>query len=90
MKLTTEQKAELKQLKNMPWWKVLEAIEKEANDELFWRLATFDIDNEQDRLTIKKWQTYAQARKDFFNNTESHLKEAYINVNLKTIPGANY
>lgn len=79
MKLTEEQKAELKQLKNMPGWKVLLEIEKEANDELYRRLATFDIDNEQDRATIKVRQQYSRARNDFFWDTEKHLREVYQN-----------
>ena len=66
MKLNTEQQENLKQLKNMPGWKVLLEIEKEANDELYRRLATFNIDNEQDRATIKIWQQYSKAREDFF------------------------
>lgn len=86
MKLTEEQKAELKQLKNMPGWKVLLEIEKEANDELYRRLATFDIDNEQDRTTIKIWQQYSRARNDFFQNTEKHIREVYQNK----IQGVDY
>lgn len=86
MKLTEEQKQELKQLKNMPGWKVLLEIEKEANDELYRRLATFDIDNEQDRTTIKIWQQYSRARNDFFQNTEKHIREVYHNK----IQGVDY
>lgn len=86
MKLTEEQKAELKQLKNMPGWKVLLEIEKEANDELYRRLATFNIDNEQDRTTIKIWQQYSRARNDFFQNTEKHIREVYQNK----IQGVDY
>lgn len=86
MKLTEEQKQELKQLKNMPGWKVLLDIEKEANDELYRRLATFDIDNEQDRTTIKVWQQYSRARNDFFQNTEKHIREVYQNK----IQGVDY
>jgi len=87
MILTKEQKEDLKQLKKMPWFKVLELIEKEANDELFWRLATFDIDDEKDRNTIKQWQIYQRARTDFFNNTESYLREIY---EPKKIPWIDY
>jgi len=86
MKLTQEQKESLKQLKNMPWWKVLLEIEKEANDELYRRLATFDIDNEKDRTTIKIWQQYSKAREDFFQNTEKHIREVYQNK----IAGVDY
>lgn len=86
MKLTEEQKQELKQLKNMPGWKVLLDIEKDANDELYRRLATFDIDNEQDRITIKVWQQYSRARNDFFQNTEKHIREVYQNK----IQGVDY
>lgn len=86
MKLTEEQKQELKQLKNMPGWKVLLDIEKEANDELYRRLATFDVDNEKDRETIKIWQQYSRARNDFFNNTEKHIREVYENK----IAGVDY
>ena len=86
MKLNDEQKQELKQLKNMPGWKVLLDIEKEANDELYRRLATFDIDNEQDRITIKVWQQYSRARNDFFQNTEKHIREVYQNK----IQGVDY
>ena len=86
MKLNDEQKQELKQLKNMPGWKVLLDIEKEANDELYRRLATFDIDNEQDRTTIKVWQQYSRARNDFFQNTEKHIREVYQNK----IQGVDY
>lgn len=60
----------------MPGWKVLLEIEKEANDELYRRLATFNIDNEQDRTTIKIWQQYSKAREDF-QNTEKHLRDVY-------------
>ena len=86
MILNDEQKQELKQLKNMPGWKVLLDIEKEANDELYRRLATFDIDNEQDRTTIKVWQQYSRARNDFFQNTEKHIREVYQNK----IQGVDY
>jgi len=86
MKLTQEQKESLKQLKNMPWWKVLLEIEKEANDELYRRLATFNVDNEQDRTTIKVWQQYSKAREDFFQNTEKHIREVYQNK----IAGVDY
>lgn len=77
MKLNREQKEELKQLTKMPWWKVLLEVEKEANDELYARLATFDVDNEKDRETIKIWQQYSRARNDFFKNTEQHLRDIY-------------
>lgn len=79
MQLNKEQKADLEQLKKMPWFAVLKLIEKEANNELFERLATFDIDNEQSRETIKKYQIYQRARNDFFNNIDTHLREVFEN-----------
>ena len=53
MNLTQDQKADLKSLKNHPWYKILELVEKEASDELFKRLATFDLDNEKDVEVMK-------------------------------------
>jgi len=86
MKLTNTEKDDLDSLKNHPWYKVLQTIEKEANDELFLRLSTFDIDNEKDRLEIKKWQIYQRARNDFFNNIEAYTREIYTN----NIQGIDY
>lgn len=77
MKLSQDQKDALKQLKKTEWWKVLLEIEKEANDELYSRLSTFDVDNEKDRLVIKKWQEYSRARNDFFQNTEKHIRDIF-------------
>lgn len=77
MKLSKEQKEELRQLTKMPWWKVLLEIEKEANNQLYERLATFNVDDEKDRQVIKKWQEYSRARNDFFKNTEQHLRDVY-------------
>lgn len=77
MKLSKEQKEELRQLTKMPWWKVLLEIEKESNNQLYERLATFNVDDEKDRQVIKKWQEYSRARNDFFKNTEQHLRDVY-------------
>ena len=84
MKLSQEEKDDLESLKWQPWYKVLLKIEKEANDELFWRLATFDLDNKDDVLEVKKWQIYQRARNDFFQNIESYTREVFHN-NIKGI-----
>ena len=84
MKLSQEEKDDLESLKRQPWYKVLLKIEKEANDELFWRLATFDLDNKDDVLEVKKWQIYQRARNDFFQNIESYTREVFHN-NIKGI-----
>ena len=78
MILTEEQKRDLENLKNSPWYKVLKEIEKEANDELFSRLATFNLDDEKDIETIKKYQIYQRARNDFFQNIDWYLKKVFI------------
>ncbi len=84
MKLSQEEKDDLESLKRQPWYKVLLKIEKEANDELFSRLATFDLDNKEDVLEVKKYQIYQRARNDFFQNIESYTREVFNN-NIKGI-----
>ena len=79
MQLTPEQKSDLEQLKKHAWFKVLQLIEKEANYELFERLATFDIDDEENKKIIKRYQTYQTARNDFFQNIDNHLREVFVN-----------
>jgi len=79
MKLNKDQKRSLEQFKEHPWFKVLKVIEKEAKTELFERLSKFDVDNEKDREVIKKWQVYQNARDDFFQNTDKHLREVFEN-----------
>ena len=78
MILTEEEKRELKQLQNHPWFKVLQKIEKEASSILFERLATFNLENEENLKEIKKRQIYQKARKDFLFDVESHLYEITI------------
>lgn len=78
MELTTQEKQLLKEMRETQGYRILKRIEKEEEDVLFRRLATFDIDNERDREEIKKWQIYQRARNDFFQNTEHHLKEIYV------------
>lgn len=78
MILTEQEKQELEELKHQRWFKVLQKIEEEAEKELFKRLAKFDVDDEIDRASIKKWQMYQMARTDFFNNIESHLRSVFV------------
>ena len=85
MILTPEQKRDLENLKDSAWYKVLKLIEKESNDELYERLSTFDIDNEEDKKTIKRFQIYKKAREDFFNNIDSYLREVYTPSNIPWI-----
>lgn len=79
MKLTQEEKEDLKQITNMRGWKVLEKINDEANTMLFRNLSSLDLDDQKNIDNIKLWQTYWQARRDFFRDTEAHLREVYNN-----------
>lgn len=78
MILNEEQKRDLENLKNTPWYKVLLEIEKEARNELFARLSEYDLDNQDNIQNIKEWQIYANARKDFIQNIEGHLKKVFV------------
>lgn len=78
MILNEEQKRDLENLKNTPWYKVLLEIEKEARNELFARLSEYDLDNQENIQNIKEWQIYANARKDFIQNIEWHLKKVFV------------
>lgn len=77
MKLNKEQKLQLQELKNHPWYKILEMIEKEATGNLWELLLTANLEDEKNLEIIKKNQQYMKARRDFFHNIETHIKEIY-------------
>jgi len=77
MKITKEEKELLKELKNHPWFKILEKIEDEAINNLWKFLLNSDLNNEKDIEVIKKNQIYVKARRDFMKNIDNHLKEIY-------------
>jgi hypothetical protein len=77
LQITEQDKIDLEDLKRSRGFEVLKRIEKEANDELFSRLAKFNIDDEKDRETIKRYQVYQTAREDFFRNIDNYLVKIY-------------
>lgn len=77
IKISDQDKSDLEEFKKSRVFWVLKRIEKDANDELFSRLAKFNIDDEKDRETIKKYQIYQQAREEFFQNIESYVAKSF-------------
>ena len=77
MKLTKDEIESLKSFKNHPWYKILEKIENKASIDLWNLLLSWDLTDEKILDVIKKNQVYHKARKDFFENVESHIKEIY-------------
>ena len=78
MKLTKEQKEDLKALTKHKGFKVLETIEEEQTNKLWQMFLTQDITDEKVQKVIREQQIYAKARKDFLNNAAKHIKETYI------------
>lgn len=78
MILNEDQKLHLEEMKQSMGYKVLLEIEKEARNELFARLSEYDLDNQDNIKNIKEWQIYANARKDFIQNIEGHLKKVFV------------
>lgn len=77
MKLSKDQKEELRALKNHPWFKILELIEKEAKNDLWELLLKADLTKEDQLEVLKKNQLYMKAREDFLQNIDRHLQESY-------------
>ena len=84
MILTEEEKRQLKELQNHPWFKVLQKIEKEASNILFSKLSVLNLENPDNLKQIKEWQIYQKARNYFLFNVKSHLVEAtsYTNEDM--------
>jgi len=81
MILTEEQKQELKNLKQHPWFKILEMIELEASRDLGKILSIANLDDENVLKTIKKNQIYMTARQDLLQNVDNHLQSIYTPIN---------
>lgn len=77
MILNEQEKKDLEEMKNSRGWQILEKIEKEARQLLWEELMKFNTTNQDDLDKIQKYQIYAEARQDFFKNTENHLKRIY-------------
>lgn len=77
MKLNSDQKEELRALKNHSWFKILELIEKEAKNDLWELLLKADLTKEDQLEVLKKNQLYMKAREDFLQNIDRHLQESY-------------
>ena len=80
IKLTEYEKKELEDFKRSKAYEILKRIEKEQNDYLYERLATFNIDDAKDREEIRRQQIYKKARDDFFLSIEDYIKKAYTPV----------
>lgn len=78
MQLNKEQKEDLENLKNHPGWKVLLSVQEEADTTLFKKLSEWDLSVEKNIETLKEWQIYKNARNDFFQDTEKHLRKIYV------------
>ena len=77
MKLDKDQKEDLKSLKNHPWFKVLELIEKQAKNDLWELLLKADLTKDDQLEVLKKNQLYMKAREDFLQNIDRHIQESY-------------
>lgn len=75
--LTKDEIGYLKSLKDYPWYKVLEKIERQASIDLWQLLLKWDLNDEKILEVIKRNQLYAKARTDFFENIETHIREIY-------------
>lgn len=84
MILTEDEKSQLKQLQNHPWFKVLEKIEKEARDILFSQLSVLNLEDKNNLEIIKRHQIYQKARTDFLFNVRTHLieRQSLTNENM--------
>lgn len=65
MKLTKEEINQLKELRQHPWFKILERIEEEERRKLWEMLITAKLDDEEQMKILRENQIYAKARKDF-------------------------
>ncbi len=77
MKLSKDQKEQLKSLTNHPGFWVWEMIEEDARNLLGQKLLDCDLSNEDHLKLIKENQTYIKARADFLRNIKKHTPEIY-------------
>lgn len=82
MKLTQQQLADLKALEQMPWFKVLVEIEKEARIKLWNDFLDMDLSNEDNLKILRENQIYIKARKDFLNTYKRYTGNTITEANI--------
>lgn len=65
MKLTKEELAQLKEMRESAGFKILERIEEEERQKLWEMLLTADLSDENQMKIIRENQIYVKARQDF-------------------------
>jgi len=78
MKLTKDEIDSLRSLKNSPGYAVLLKIEEDAKNKLANKLFESDFSNPSHLKVLEKNQIYMRARRDLFENIDSHSREIYV------------
>ncbi len=82
MKLTPQQLNDLKALWDMPWFKVLLAIEEEERIKLGNLMLEANLEDEKKRKIVSDNQIYIKARKDFLNTYKNYAWNKITEVSV--------
>lgn len=75
MKLTKDQKEQLKSLTNHPWWGVLELLVNDAEIKLWKALLSTDLSDKNNLDIIKKNQLFVEARQSFLESVKTNTRD---------------